>query len=621
MAVNWSGIRRTAHDDPTQSVVAARGIRRIIRRVATVTALLALASTATATPSWIGTIGPTEGHTGAHTAALGTLAPGAPQLLVTFADRPDRATVTERLAGLGAIEESVPEIGIWALTPTTPAAARAAVLARAAVKRAEWSVAMTATALTDPRPAPPGTLPLQTLPEPTDAVYVDAVQSWQLRSGTWAFGLDGYDRPPIAILDSGIDSTHDEWRDSGVLVFPHSFISGQDRAEDAVGHGTHVAGIAAAPANGVGVVGVAAASATSTVSGMNKVIPVQIADSRGVSTSKTHIAGIRWAVTHGAKVINISSGGRGYVRAYQDTVNWAYLNGTIIVASAGNNGLSTEPGARKEILYPVGYDHVIGVAAQCDARIDFDLGCRTPYGVAGFSNAHAKVDLLAPGVNIPSSVPAFVSQDLVAPGYGLESGTSMAAPYVAGTAALVFASHPGITPFQVTRILEDTASRATGGLRRTDTAGWGLVNPLAAAQAAAPFDDIAEPNDDIQWLTKRNNLRPKFAPSRFIAWADEHDDQVDVYGVLLKKGERMRVTISAARGEMGPLIFRPRARHASPALMTERAIEDSLLGAVRRPTPGTRGIVVRAKESGRHYVTVFAATGGGVYTLKIQRLR
>ena len=619
MAVNSSGRRRAADDGPTPVAIGRQRTRVIGRLVGSVAALLIMTPLAAAKPSWIGTGAPDVANSGAHTNSVGTLAPGPPQLLVTFTDTPDRATAGTRLAGLGALEESVPEIGIWALTPTNPADARANVLAREAVKRAEWSVAMSAGALTDPRPAPPATLPLQPLPDPTDAVYLDAVQSWQLRNGNWAFGLGTYDRPPIAILDSGVDSTHAEWRDGGVLVFPHSFITGQDRAEDVVGHGTHVAGIAAAPANGVGVVGVAAASATSTTPGMNKVIPVQIADARGVSTSKTHIAGIRWAVTHGAKVINISSGGRGYVQAYQDTVNWAYLNGTIIVASAGNNGL--QPGARKEILYPVGYDHIIGVAAQCDARIDFELGCETPYGVAGFSNAHAKVDLLAPGVNIPSSVPAFVSQDLVAPGYGLESGTSMAAPYVAGTAALVYASHPGITPFQVTRILEDTASRAVAGLRRVDTAGWGLVNPLAAAQAAAPFDDIAEPNDDIQWLAKRNNLRPKFAPSRFVAWADEHDDQVDVYGVLLKKGERMRVTIAAKRGRMGPLIFRPSARHASPALMTEKEFESKLLGATRLATPGTRGIVVRAKESGRHYVTVFAADGGGSYTLKIQRLR
>jgi subtilisin family serine protease len=617
VAVNSIGLRRAAREGHGRSCIRTCAAVR----VAVAAAVMVIAPAASAArPAWIGgTPVVASDDIGARTNAVGSLAPGAPQLLVTFADTPDQATAADRLAGLGAIEESVPEIGIWALAPTSPADARAAVLRREGVARAEWSVAMNAAALTDPRPAPPATLPLQTLPDPTDAVYQDAVQSWQLRSGSWAYGLDAYDRPPIAILDSGIDSTHPEWNTPGVLAFPHSFITGQDRAEDVVGHGSHVAGIAAAPANGVGVVGVAPASATATTPGMNTVIPVQIADSRGVSTSKTHIAGIRWAVTHGAKVINISSGGRGYVQAYQDTINWAFLNGTIIVASAGNNGLQT--GARKEILYPVGYDHVIGVAAQCDARIDFDLGCETPFGVAGFSNAHEKVDLLAPGVNIPSSVPAFVSQDLVAPGYGLESGTSMAAPFVAGTAALVYASHPGITPFQVTRILEDTASRAVGGLRRIDTAGWGLVNPLAAAQAQAPFDDVAEPNDDIKWLLKTNNVRPKFAPIRFDAWADSHDDQVDVYGVLLKKGERMRVTISAARGRMGPLVFRPSARHASPGLMTEAEFDAKLLGASGRATPGTRGIVVKAKESGRHFVTVFAADGGGTYTLKIQRLR
>jgi subtilisin family serine protease len=544
---------------------------------------------------------------------------GAPTdrvLLVTFADRPDRAAAQSRLSGLGPVRPSVPEIGVWEVHSGGPPSVRGRALTRDRVVRAEWSRPRTVDALTDPRPPPPATLPPVKLPEPTDPFYAQPSpnQQWGLHLGNWMPGLSAYDRPTIAILDSGIDSTHEEWRASGVLVSPRSTVRHVDSAEDIGerGHGTHVAGIAAAPANGVGIVGVAPASASPAIPGVSKVMSVQIADTLGQSTDATMIRGIRWAVNHGAKVINISSGGKGYAQAFQDTVNWAFRQGALIVASVGNEGLEDNP-----LNYPAGYDHVIGVGAQCDAVVEF-IDCPTAFGRARFSNSNYSVDLLAPGVNIPSTIPLAVSEGEFAAGYGFKSGTSMAAPYVAGVAALVFASHPGISPYQVTRILQTTASR--GAIGRNSTEGWGIVNALGAAQAPAPVDDLGEMNDDVKWLPKSQTLRATRTPVRLSARADFNDDPIDAYPVLLRKGERLKVTIAGNAGRLGLSVFRPSSPSVSPSVLSDRQFDAKLLGAAKRSTPGTRTVVVRARESGRHFVTVYALARGGDYILKVQRL-
>ncbi len=248
-------------------------------------------------------------------------------------------------------------------------------------------------------------------------------------------------RPRIAILDSGIDPTHEEWGGpASPLVAPRSTIRNDADASDhgITGHGTHVAGIAAAPTNGVGIVGVAPASAASA-----QVIPVQIADENGDSSDLTIIRGIRWAVNNGAKVINISAGGVGYSKAFQDTILWASSRGALVVASVGNQGQDVN-----SLNYPAAYRRVLGVGAQCDGVVTYD--CPRPYGVATFSTHNRSVDVIAPGVDVLSTVPRRVTERVVAPGYALKDGTSMAAPYVAGVAALVMASNGGtLSAYQV----------------------------------------------------------------------------------------------------------------------------------------------------------------------------
>jgi len=548
--------------------------------------------------------------------AMGRVLPGHNTLLVTFRDRPALPVARARLAGLGQVEAVAPEAGVYGVRHAGGGAVRSLAARRPRVQRAEWSLMRVKDDL-EPKGARPA-LPAVTVPTPTDPLYADSGdEQWGLKlgaldpssRGAWNPSLTSYQRPPIAILDGGIDSTHEEWKavdGQSPLIAPRSTFRDDNGAEDwgRVGHGTHVAGIAAAPINGLGVVGVAPASADSPV------MPVQIADRDGRSTDETMIKGIRWAVTHGAKVINISAGGPGYSQAFQNTVNWAYARGALIVASVGNEGEDDN-----QVNYPAGYDHVLGVGAQCDGNASFP-DCPKAYGLARFTNHNATLDVIAPGVNVVSSVPLRVHDREVTPGYAMKDGTSMSAPFVAGVAALVFGSHPGITPEQVTRLIEDTATDI-GPRGRDDQSGWGIVNPASAVLAPAGPDDVEEINDTIGSVqgSVRNALEPP-SNSAVTAWIDRFDDPVDVYPVRLSAGTTTTVSVTYRRGLIGLWLWAPGTRSTprSPA----KAGTPGLLATAQVPGARRQTIVLRPKRAGVYYVQVRALRGApGEYRLTV----
>lgn len=546
----------------------------------------------------VAALAPAAGAAGGAAPQLAT-ADGTATLLVTFAQDTADAAAHTALAGLGPVESAAPEAGVWALRAQADATLRARVLRRPGVEGAAWSLRRR----TDERRAslagPSVPLALTPVGAPTDTYFANGRQ-WavQAPATTWGVDLTGTPpRPRIAILDSGIDSTHREWSGpASPLVRPYSAWTGRESAEDwgKTGHGTHVAGSAAAPVNGLGVVGTAPGSA-----GTAEVIPVQISDRDGYSTDQTMIKGIRWAVRNGAKVINISAGGVGDSAAFQRVIDWAFASGSLIVASVGNDGQDYGP-----INYPAGYWNVLGVAAQCGAITDA-VDCPTPYGLARFSNRNASVDIVAPGVDIISSVPPRVRQGEVAPGYAVKEGTSMSAPFVSGVAALVFAANPGASPFQVLRQLKNTATDM--GPRGRDAAtGAGLINPRAAVILPLPPDDRHESNADIPQVSREAALRPV---SSLTAFAAVDDDPVDVYPVSLRAGQAVRLTARANRVTLRLSLWAPGTRtirSGSPAATTR--------GASRAPRLG-----FTAPRSGRWYVAVRAASGSGAYQLTIGR--
>jgi subtilisin family serine protease len=189
-------------------------------------------------------------------------------------------------------------------------------------------------------------------------------------------------------------------------------------------------------------------------------MPVRVLGNNGAGDVATVAQGINWAADNGAKVISLSLGGSGQSITLLNAVRYAIGKGAVVVAAAGNDGVSTP-------MYPGAYTEVIAVGATNAAG-----------GRASFSNYGSWVDVAGPGALIYSTT--------YNGGYGLMSGTSMATPAIAGVASLVWASlGAGATPQAVRARLEDTADRTN--------ATWvakGIVNAQQAVQPGASGGDF-----------------------------------------------------------------------------------------------------------------------------------
>ena len=205
----------------------------------------------------------------------------------------------------------------------------------------------------------------------------------------------------VAVLDTGIDRNHEDL--SGKVV-AETNLTDSPTPDDIYGHGTHVAGIIAANSNnGVGIAGVAPGS---------RLLNVKVADDKGRCSASVVAQGVIWAANNGASVINISLELREPSPELEKAVNYAWSKGAVIIAAAGND-------ASRLPVYPAYYKNSIAVAAT---KQDNDL--------APLSNYGDWVDVAAPGFNIYSTLPGN--------SYGYETGTSFAAGYVSGLAALLF---------------------------------------------------------------------------------------------------------------------------------------------------------------------------------------
>ncbi len=254
----------------------------------------------------------------------------------------------------------------------------------------------------------------------------------------------------VAIIDTGIDLTHPDLRVRGGV----SFVEGFSQPWDDVGHGTHVAGIVAALANGSGVLGCAPAVELYAVkvlwAGSSSDPPGYMSDL---------IAGIDWAATNGMNIANISLRTEYDSTAVHQACDAAYAAGVLLVCAAGNEGKGTDT-----VVCPARYDSCIAVAAV-DA-----LNLR-----ANFSSTGPSVELAAPGVDVQSTLPGGK--------YGFMSGSSMAAPHVSGLAAQIWAANGSLTNGQLRNILATTAasSHDLGAAGRDVEYGYGLICGVEAA--------------------------------------------------------------------------------------------------------------------------------------------
>lgn len=248
-----------------------------------------------------------------------------------------------------------------------------------------------------------------------------------------AWGITtGSNKVKIAIIDSGIDLNHPDLKSK--ITTGINIIDPNKKPLDDNGHGTHVAGIAAAATdNKIGVAGIAPDCL---------IMPVKVLD-KGRGTDIDIAEGIIWASKKGADVINLSVGLYTKSTALERAVKYAIGKNTVVVSSAGNDAKSSK------LHLPSMIKGVIEVSATTKKD-----------KLASFSNYAQQISVSAPGDDIYSTMPTY-NVDLtkeIGKGYGYMSGTSMASPIVAGLAALIKSEDKSLTPKEVKEIIEDSAS-------------------------------------------------------------------------------------------------------------------------------------------------------------------
>lgn len=292
-----------------------------------------------------------------------------------------------------------------------------------------------------------------------DAMHTE--QAWQTTKGR---GIT------VAVLDTGVEADHPDLA-GNVLPGKDLVRFGAEPGDRAwARHGTAMAGIIAGhghgPGDADGVLGIAPEA---------KILPVRViledgdpSRAKARSTRGNALAeGIRWAADHGADVINLSLGddsASAHPEPSEDqAVQYALKKGVVVVASAGNGGEKGD-----HISYPAAYPGVIAATAVDRA------GTR-----ASFSTRRWYATVSAPGVDVVIADPDHK--------YYEGWGTSAAAAFVSGAAALVKAAHPGLAPAQIKSLLEDTARNAPSA-GRDDSRGFGFIDPAAAIDAAGRIE-------------------------------------------------------------------------------------------------------------------------------------
>lgn len=259
----------------------------------------------------------------------------------------------------------------------------------------------------------------------------------------------------IAVLDTGIDATHPELATSyrgGINLVTPDLVEPLDDSWN--GHGTHVAGIISAAADGSGVVGMAP---------LAELYAVKVVDGGGFGEVSDLIAGLEWAIAQQIDIVNISLGTKVSSLALEQACQAAYQAGILLVAAAGNT--QNDGGA---VLYPAAYEQVIAVSAT--ARDD------SPVWI---SATGPQIELAAPGGVILSTVPGG--------GYAVLTGTSQAAPHVAGVAALLMAAGfddldgNGTADSRDLRLQLQRTAADLGEPGADEVFGYGLVQATATA--------------------------------------------------------------------------------------------------------------------------------------------
>ncbi len=454
---------------------------------------------------------------------------------------------------------------------------------------------------------------------PTDPLFV---RQWYIPA---VHGFDAWLKQPswlrttkVAVIDSGIDADHPEFR--GRIAGANTFVGGS-AFHDGLGHGTFVAGLISARLDTEGIAGMAFPS---------KLLVAKVVRSDGVVPLEAEARAIRWAVDKGARVINLSLGGfrnpfdpvgDGYSPLEASAVEYATRRGVVVVAAVGNGDKAPEL-PWQYASYPAALPHVLGVSALArDGSVPM------------YSNRDAVYnDLSAPGDELFSTLPRQITEqrpgcleqgysDCGPAEYRRPHGTSFATAITSAAAALMRSTWPQLTADQVVHMLQRSAvdqTTETGCRRCVDgrdpQTGWGRLDVAEAVEWARgqPQRDRYEGNDDAG--AHARTVKRRSATIR--ATIDYWDDQNDVYAVHLKPRQllRMRLFGGEAR-EVALVIWRPGTRRLDDV----RTLSGGW--AKRSSSPGANDALrFRAFRAGRYYVQVkITEPGAGSYTLKLVR--
>ncbi|MGG1519798.1 S8 family serine peptidase [Paenibacillus oryzisoli] len=293
--------------------------------------------------------------------------------------------------------------------------------------------------------------PISSDPMRVKQTYLDMINI----NGAWAAAEDTRTPLIVAVVDTGVDLTHPDL--AGRLVDGVNLLQPGAKPYDDNGHGTNVAGIiVAAMNNDKGIAGIAPNA---------RIMPIKALESDGTGDEAKLGEGIKYAVDHGAKIVVLSLGLNKYSAYLQGIVQYAEDRNVLLVAAVGNESTS--------VKYPAAYPSVLAVGGVSPDRT---ADPRSNYG--------PELDIMAPWD---------VYTTALGGGYQYQDGSSMAAPQVAGAAALVWGKYPGMSAFQVRSQLEQTAEDLMSPGWDTKT-GYGLLNVQKAL--TEPYkQDRFEPND------------------------------------------------------------------------------------------------------------------------------
>ncbi len=293
-------------------------------------------------------------------------------------------------------------------------------------------------------------------------------QQWGLANinapGAWDLARISPVSAAIAILDTGINYNHPDLRRK---IIHQANFSSSPTVEDIHGHGTHVAGIAAAVTNnGNGIAGVSYNSSA--------LMNIKVLGDDGGGTNSNVAEGIIYAANIGAHVINMSFGSGVSNETIRAAVTYAYNRGVLLVAAAGNSSSTAEH-------FPAAYQQVLAVAATNQSN-----------ELASFSNFGSWVDIAAPGQDILSTYTGDTP-------YRVASGTSQATPFISGLAGLMKATNPTLTNREMRSIIEQAAIRPISG----GTVRFGRIDAMRAIQITPTGSPRRRTNNFSRvWLKK-----------------------------------------------------------------------------------------------------------------------